>query len=118
MKLLFCQSCGDILAPLRKDLAARWCRCNRHAVWWVDGQRGILRLHDRYGENDAAYVLGINNDFLSCPHRITAQDVKDINDATPDTYLFKRIGSPLIRVRPGESNDTAWESNVPSEVTA
>ena len=118
MKLLYCELCGDIIAPLRANNRARWCICGRHAVWWIDGGRGILRVHDReFADNNGrpvatqrAYILGINNDFLQCPYDIDAETVKAINDACPDTFLFKRIGSPLIRIRPGQSGDTGWAS--------
>jgi hypothetical protein len=117
MKLLYCEICGDIIAPLRANNKARWCICGRFAVWWTDAQRGILRLHDsKKDEQEAdgeewrpyAYVLGINNAFLMYAGRIDADVVKHLDEICPDTYVFKRIHSPLIRVRPGETSDTAW----------
>lgn len=108
MKLLLCQECYDIVAPNPTNLLCRTCICQRHTVWWVDGAKGILKVCDCHQENNAAYVLGINNQFLRYPGEITAHVVKQIDDACPDTYIFKRIHSPLIRIRPGQSNDTSW----------
>lgn len=116
MKLLFCQDCGDIVAPHRQDMKVRWCNCRTHAIWWVDGTRGILRVHDTRGYNRYAFVIGLHNRFLGFPgNHIGAEDVKAILDDTPDTYIFKRINSPVIRIRPGYSNDTAWEATLPPE---
>jgi hypothetical protein len=116
MKLLYCEKCGDIIAPLRANNRARWCICGKHAVWWLDGSRGILRVHDtedpeaiQYeGWEPAAYVLGINNQFLCYPGEINAFVVRKIDQDCHDDYIFKRIHSPLIRIRPGQSRDTAW----------
>lgn len=108
MKLLFCQSCGDIVAPFSKDNVPRWCDCHRHAVWWIDGQRGVLRVHDIGATCNAAYVLGVSNSFLMYPDEITATVISKLHEDMPETYLFKRIGSPIVRIRPGASSDTAW----------
>lgn len=118
MKMLNCEICGDIIAPLRANNVARWCVCGRHAVWWVDGQRGILRVHDHQSPfadgrpadpaYARAYVLGVNNDFLMYPYPHDAESVRMINERCPDSYLFKKWGTPFIRIRPGESNDTDW----------
>lgn len=123
MKLLYCQICGDIIAPFRGNLKPRWCLCERHAVWWVDGTRGILRVYDKEGPtvagpahyNQMCYVLGINNHFLHHPGDINAEVVKQLDVECPDSYLFKRWHSPIIRIRPGYSNDTGW-APLPREI--
>lgn len=108
MKLLFCISCGDIISPGRGNDMVRWCFCGEHAVWWHDTDRGILHVHDAYASRKRCFVLGINNDFLMHAEPITAHDVKRMDDECPDSYLFKRLHSPLVRFRPGETADTAY----------
>lgn len=120
MKLLFCEDCGDIIAPHRVDRQPRWCRCKRHAVWWEDGQKGILRLWDViegpreardgiwYPRYPRAYVIGLTNYLLGWEGQIGADAVREMIDAHSDFYLFKRWRSLVIRIRPGESSDTAW----------
>lgn len=124
MKLLFCQDCGDIIAPYPQPRAPRYCRCLRHAVWWEDPQAGILRVHDarnhpREQEGHSqhwpsvprAYVIGLTNTLLQYPDRfgpITAETVQEMIDSHGDNYLFKRWRSLVLRIRPAESNDTNW----------
>lgn len=118
MKLLFCEACGDIVAPHRQALKPRFCTCQRHAVWWVDPQRGILRICDTQGRRSGslkgwpgkamAWVIGLHNAFLSWPEGHGAQSVATILGDTPDSYIFKTWGSLVIRIRPGESGDTRW----------
>lgn len=118
MKLLFCEVCGDIVAPHRQALETRSCNCQRHTVWWVDPSAGVLRVNDRYGHDSGtfkgwpfeakAWVLGLHNAFLGWPYNHDADSIKAILDATPDSYIFKTWGSVIIRIRPGESGDTRW----------
>lgn len=115
MKLLFCEICGDIIAPYRRPMLPRFCGCKRHAVWWTEPRAGILRVNDtrepagRMPRRPKVYVLGITNLLLSCPlQSLDASVITDIIDAHEDHYLFRRWRSPIIRIRPGESNDTGW----------
>ncbi len=128
MKLLFCQDCGDIIAPHPIDGQPRWCRCKRHAVWWKDGRAGVLRLWDAregpvcsigddhgneaplwYPHRPRGYVIGLTNMLLNYgSESINADVVKEMIDAHGDYYIFKRWRSLVIRIRPGESGDTAW----------
>lgn len=124
MKLLFCQDCGDIIAPHPQADDPRWCRCERHAVWWTDPRKGILRLHDRqyppskgwkYPGRPRAYVIGLTNALLHCQTEgLTAETVQQLIDRHDDSYLFKRWRSLVIRIRPGESGDTGW-ANLPGK---
>lgn len=124
MKLLFCQDCGDIVAPgTVKD--PLFCKCRRHAAFWVDPRAGILKLFDaatpasvieqrRYPETPRAYVLGITNAFLMAPEQsMTPEVINAIIDSHDDYYLFKRQRSCIIRLRPGESSDTSWAAYLP-----
>lgn len=114
MKLLFCEDCGDIIAPWREANRPRDCRCGRHAVWWVNPSTGVLRVCDRQGRPNGwpnrarAYVLGITNALLYMHGNMTAEKVGQAIDAHEDFYLFKQWRSLIIRIRPGESGDTRW----------
>lgn len=127
MKLLFCQECGDIVAPHRRDRNPRFCECQRHAVWWEDGRAGVLRLYDaatppkvieerRYPSRPRAYVIGLTNALLGYEGQsLNADVVQQLIDSHSDYYLFKRWRSLVIRIRPGESGDTAWAARLPGE---
>lgn len=109
MKLLACAHCNDFISPYSKPRKPRWCQCGQFAVWWENPFTGELRVHSKLGHFDKnAYIIGINNAFLRLPEPITAFDVRRIDDECPESYIFKKIHSPIIRIRPGESNDTAW----------
>lgn len=113
MKLLYCQECDDIIAPWPKANEPRDCRCGRHAVWWIDPAKGILRVCDRHGREGwpraaRAYVLGITNLLLQMDGGMTAEKVEQAIDLHDEYYLFKRWRSLIIRIRPGESGDTRW----------
>jgi hypothetical protein len=126
MKLMFCEDCGDIVAPNRLDFAVRWCHCRRHAVWWENGRAGKLVLHDKLksvakpgdhydGFPDGgprAWVIGLHNAVLNSPFPLAAEDTAQLI-AQADGYLFKTRGSLVIRLRPLESNDTRWSSEMP-----
>jgi hypothetical protein len=118
MKLLYCQDCGDIVAPNPRANQPRYCRCARHALWWVNPFTGVLRVHDTLGREGQpmpearAYVLGLTNSFLMAP---AGTDWKgdtsiEIADGHEDHYLFKQRRHCVIRMRPGESGDTRWAS--------
>jgi hypothetical protein len=126
MKLMFCEDCGDIVAPSRTDFKVRWCDCGRHAVWWEDGVAGMLVLHDKVdGCTDRpdsdydgfpkggprAWVLGIHNAVLIADH-LSADHVKELIDRA-EGYLFKTRESLIIKIRPLDSNDTRWSSKLP-----
>jgi hypothetical protein len=133
MKLLYCEACGDIVAPHRTAGTPRFCAGGCHAVWWVDPRRGILRLHERGGVWEAprdgqdpdyhawtrkrsphrAWVLGLHNGLLHHPAPHDAASIRGILEETPPTYLFKALGSLVIRIRPGESGDTDWAERLP-----
>lgn len=112
MKLMSCAHCGDFISPYREPRKPRWCQCGAFAVWWEDPATGVLRVHAKIGAHldPNAWVLGIHNGFLTLPEPIKAHHVAQLLNETPDSYIFRRIGSPIIRIRPGESNDTAWAS--------
>jgi hypothetical protein len=71
-KLLFCQTCGDMVVPDSLPRTLRWCLCLRHAVWWEDPRHTSIRVYDRGGvTNDGhavqppkAWIIGLSEDFL------------------------------------------------------
>jgi hypothetical protein len=123
MKLLYCQECGDIIAPDAKALVTRRCRCHRHIVWWEDPERGIIRVCDSLGHPEVvkemngapqgrprAWLLGITNRLLfhPCPGPLSADEVERVIDAHENYYMFKTTRSLIVRFRPGQSSDSAW----------
>lgn len=124
MKLMFCEDCGDVVAPHRIDRTVRWCHCRRHAVWWDDGRFGKLALYDKVERRDApgsvyhgfpmqgprAWVIGLHNAVLT--EKLDAQKTQWLIEAA-EGYLFKERGSLVIRLRPLESNDTRWAFELP-----
>lgn len=145
-KLLFCAECGDVVAPGQRDMSPRWCACKRHAVWWRDGRRGLLSVHDAWmpersgGDGGKGWVIGLHNGVLTAGGLVcsTGSPVEEVPAAngdgtitlrgntltrkhwvereladTPDSYLFKRANSLVVRIAPGASSDTQWEAGVP-----
>lgn len=114
MKLLYCQDCGDIIAPFRQKNKPRYCACTRHALWWEDPQKGIVRVYDKYGDDGQpieakAWLIGMTNLWLQYPSEtLTKEDYEAIIDAHDDYYLFKRQRSVAIRFRPGMTGDSGW----------
>jgi hypothetical protein len=123
VKALYCQVCGDIIAPFREANRPRPCRCGRHHVWWVDPFTGILRIHDAERANAErwaphAFVIGMTNAWLGHENEwLTREDYRAIIAQHRDTYLFKTLESVAIRIRPGTSNDTAWADALPEATT-
>jgi hypothetical protein len=134
--MLFCLDCGDIVAPLSTARKPRFCACQRHAVWWENPATGVLRIHDTQGVFDPpnpnyvggpdaqpqwqrkhpphmAYIIGLHNRFLTWEKGHSKESVAMLLDSTPDSYIFRRINSLVIRIRPGESNDTDWAERLP-----
>jgi len=91
-----------------------------HRAWWTNGATGQLRVQFMGAAADPdtgaplgrprAWVLGISNSLLHHPGEGTPsrEEVAAMLDATPDTYIFKSTRSNVIRIRPGQSSDTAW----------
>lgn len=124
MKALFCQLCGFIGSPPSKDMAVRWCDCGRHAVWWVKGEAGVIRVYDKEGPtpsgpapyNRKAWLLGIHNGMLEAPAEWTEDPEfwETMSEQNPSAdNLFGRYGTCIVRFRPGETGDSAY-SGLPS----
>lgn len=124
MKALFCQQCGDIVAPFPEPTRSRECLCGRHRIWWVDPARGIVRVCDTLGGDESvrerdgrpldgyprAWILGFTNALLHHPSRcvLSSDEVEQAIDGHDSHYLFKRHRSLIIRIRPGQTGDSGW----------
>jgi hypothetical protein len=123
MKMMFFQDCHDLVVPAQAAGEVRRCQCRRHACWWENPVTGKFRLHDAsfkpietkkgskyefYPPVPRAYVIGLTNMIFGFPGDMTAEAVQDMIEAHEDHYLFKKWRSLVIRLRPGESGDTAW----------
>jgi hypothetical protein len=92
MKLLFCGECGDVVAPDSHDMVPRWCKCGRHAVWWRNGSKGLISVHDKWfpgrngGDGGKGWVIGIANSIMQFPGLMqTTNSVLD--SLTPEEKL-------------------------------
>lgn len=122
MKILFCENCGDLVVPYTEAYKARWCRCNSSCCWWIDPQRGNFACWSMMGERVVS-ILGINNMLLTEPFVVTESNsefgciqksaIERMLTDTPDSYLFKRLNSMIVRFRPGFSNDTVFTAPPP-----
>lgn len=123
MKLMFCGACGDVVSPGQQNYDVRWCACVRHAVWWVEATKGIIRVHDKLmperngGAGGKAWIIGLHNEVLAGMGLACEPDVNDVTtkgfvemalENTPDYYIFKRAHSLVVRMAPGYTSDTAW----------
>ena len=119
MKLLFCETCGDIIAPHRANNVPRWCDCKRHAVWWTDRFAGMLEVWDRYPGPKlelACYIIGLPNyGLLQAPDQPWTKEFA----STCLTYvkpgnLFDRSKSLVWRARPGALPNIAMSDKLPT----
>jgi hypothetical protein len=73
-------------------------------------------VYDTAAVHNAAYLLGLHNGTLLTATRdwpLTPELVQIILDATPDSYLFKKQNSLVVRFKPGETADSAWAVHLP-----
>lgn len=135
MKMLFAECCADIVVPDSIPRKARWCKCHTACVWWDDPHTGKLAVFSHHGKK-AMSVLGLSNDLLVIPFStheqpdgrifeygcIQGDRIKQLIEETPSSYVFKQVGSLIIRVRPGFSNDVrlasleeSWTNSKPED---
>lgn len=125
MKLIYCQDCGDLVAPHRVEYRVRWCDCRRHAVWWRQSKLGLLSVFDsmrsgrppelRHMVPLRTYVLAIHNDFIHASKPVISRnDYDDILAGTPAGHLYHQVGQICVRVRPGVAADVQLEDTLPS----
>jgi hypothetical protein len=112
---MLCCDCGDIVVPYFLGFVDRWCRCLRHAVWWVDPAVGTIQVHDSRMGNDRAWLIGIHNGFLNYDGSHNADSIRMFHE-TAHGYLFKTQASVIVRFRPGESSDSTWSPTYPGRL--
>lgn len=125
MKLMYCAKCASTIVPNKRNLVATSCECGRFSVWWRDGDRGSISVHDKLGEygldgdRPVCYLLGINNNLLTVPGVVLeAADYQALIDKTPPSYLFSSRRSLIVRFMPGHSADSMWAGALPATIPA
>lgn len=137
MKILLCGNCVDAraLEPFGKPTA---CRCGQMTARWVDPRAGTVAVAAL--DRPAARIIGMHNGFMRYAYTRTVETVEGVEvtrespsheqwqnfhalatgDASAKGYLFHTSfrGCPFVIIRPGESNDTFWEGELPPEVRA
>lgn len=116
VKLLFCEKCHTIVVPPPSDFVGAKCKCGRFTVWWEDGQRGVIRVHDIEGPtlagpaqmNESCWLIGIHNGVFYEPGELNALAVRGMLANTDQSYLFRRVESLVVRFRPGTTGDSAY----------
>ena len=123
MKMLLCENCGDLVVPSVTAHEAKWCRCNASCCWWINPKNGEFGCWSQLGKR-AVSIVGINNmlftepfskagsDELGC---IQQESIDRMINETPDSFLFKRLKSMIIRFRPGFTSDTIFATVPPPE---
>lgn len=109
MKLLLCEACGTIAAPMQHPYPIIYkipvqCLCGESWCWWENAEMGILKV---YGEN--ARVLGIANNLLRAKcdyYAVRDFEMEKLIEEIPDNYLFKKFKSLIIKYKPGFTEDT------------
>ena len=101
MKGLFCLRCGDIRGLRAGETV--YCSCGRCAGGWDDPERGLAWF---YTENrDDLWGLGFDNRFLLHPG--STWEAHHVWQSA-DGYYFKSMESPVVKFKPGFTNDTRW----------
>jgi hypothetical protein len=123
MKILFCENCGDLVIPNIQAYEPNWCRCQAACCWWIDPQKGSFACWSQFGERLVS-ILGINNMLLTEPFMVTENQsefgciqktaIERMLLETPDSYLFKRVNSMIIRFRPGFTSETTFATPPPA----
>jgi hypothetical protein len=118
MKLLWCEDCGDIVAPYRIRYDQRFCVCGRHAIWLESD--AIVRVCDTYwnrsvpvGGEQRAWVLHIVPDPAPRPDASAEGGPAQLVTARGEDAPFGRLRAFAIRLRPGEAADSGWALTLP-----
>lgn len=101
MKGLFCCACGDIVGLRAGETVS--CQCGRCSGGWDDPAKGLAWYFAE--DRPLLWGLGFHNNFLTHPGSTwEAHHVWE----TADGYYFKSMESPVVKFRPGFTNDTRW----------
>lgn len=129
MKILYAECCRELVVPDSKAMAPRFCPCGKSAVWWVDPLDGRLGVYSGYGK-EMVSVIGLHNGLLAEKFKQLGDDgheygciqgdvINRMVEETPSSYLFKQVGSLVIRVRPGFTGDIEFfpiRADVPDDI--
>lgn len=121
-KLLYCENCGDIIMPFPSRRVPRWCRCERHAIWWT--KEGFVRVYDKLdigAKEPACFVMGLLNTFLKIgrhddpwPDVTEPEKVRKIIQALGSEYqIFKDWQSVIVKSRPGVIPQIQYSKELP-----
>ncbi len=112
MKVLICADCNDIFSPYSIEFCPRICLCQRHVIWWINPNKGILAVWDKEQKFDHCFILGLHNGFLNL-HEYTKESVFKCLDETEPHYLFKQLMTPIVKIIPGTTSDTVRAKSIP-----
>jgi len=108
MKLIFCDKCGTITAPMQHPYPIIYkipvsCLCKDSWCWWENAEQGILKV---VGEH--AYAIGIANNLLNAKTDgvVGREEMDKLIAEIPDNYLFKLHSSLIVKYKPGITGDT------------
>lgn len=115
MKMMFARCCDTLVVPHPTDRVVRRCKCKRSACWWESGAEGQFRMYNASGNMQMTEGLGLHNGLLSIHPdsyyalgTVSKTQFEVMLDATPDSYVFKQVGSMIIKFRPGYTNDVVF----------
>lgn len=122
MKMLFAECCATIVVPSPVANRPRYCDCGASCCWWIEPYTGKFGCHSRTGKHSVS-VIGLHNGLLQEPiplqlGAMPKDTIRRLLDETPDHYLFKRVDSLVIRLRPGTTSDTFFYAELPDAVRA
>jgi hypothetical protein len=114
MKLMIAKCCGEIVVPSPQAFHPTFCLCGNSAVWWRNPQRGIISFAN-VPLFPGPEGLGLHNEFLTIPlvrpqGYIHRDQIEGILLRTPESYIFKRANSVVVRFLPGATSDSKLES--------
>ena len=119
MRLLFCQQCGDLRAPVAEARRPRFCACGRHSVWWADRMNGMLVICDGWGQQEErpgyprgrmayAWEIHLADEMLRAPVAVADPPTIAKVMSIESEALLRLAESPAIKYRPGETDDSSW----------
>lgn len=104
MKGFFCTVCGDIRGLSYPERVT--CKCGRCSGGWDDPERGLAWFYAL--DHGVLWGLGFDNRFLQ--HSGCTWEAHHVWE-TADGYYFKSMESPVVKYRPGLTNDTRWAAD-------
>jgi hypothetical protein len=118
MKLLFCEVCEDVVCP-RPGGLVRYCSCRRHAFW---REGSVAKVFDTRSDGiptePMAFIIGLSWTLLKDRSEVTTKEMVDAfrsraGKPANDTALTWKIGSLVVKYRPGITPFAVWATNLP-----